>query len=368
MKTIDGRQPRILIADDTQKNVQVIGTVLRREGYQINVASNGKQAIELASKITPDLVLLDIMMPGGDGIETCKILKGMEGLKKVPILFISAKSELEDVLKGFRVGGSDYIAKPFNVQELVARVNTHLENKLYRELIEQQNFEHKELLHILCHDLTNPIVGIMGILELLEEVTTFEEAKNFFKYLNIGARNAYEIIELIRKMQVIEEKKMSLELERLNLFDLFEESMNIIHIRAKDKKISVKREIDKKHFVIVDKTSFINSVLNNLLTNSIKFSKPGSRIEVTSHLEDNNIVLKVKDYGIGMNEDHLETLFNVSKVISRRGTEGEKGTGYGMPLIQKFVHEYGGDISVSSSEDEQDHGTEVRIVLKLGQK
>lgn len=368
MKTIDGRQPRILIADDTQKNVQVIGTVLRREGYQINVASNGEQAIELASKITPDLVLLDIMMPGGDGIETCKKLKEIEALKTVPILFISAKSELEDVLKGFRVGGSDYIAKPFNVQELVARVNTHLENKLYRELIEQQNFQHQELIHILCHDLTNPIVGIMGILELLEEVESFEEAKNFFKYLNIGARNAYEIIELIRKMQVIEEKKISLELESLNLHDLVEESLNIIHIKAKDKKIKIEREIDKEHFVVVDKTSFINSILNNLLTNSIKFSYPGSRIEVSSFLENDKLILKVKDYGIGMNREHLETLFNVSKVISRRGTEGEIGTGYGMPLIQKFVHEYGGDISVLSSEDEQDHGTEVTIILKLGPK
>ena len=169
-------------------------------------------------------------------------------------------------------------------------------------------------------------------------------------------------------MQVIEETKISLELESLNLHDLVEESLNIIHIKAKDKKIKIEREIDKEHFVVVDKTSFINSILNNLLTNSIKFSYPGSRIEVSSFLENDKLILKVKDYGIGMNREHLETLFNVSKVISRRGTEGEIGTGYGMPLIQKFVHEYGGDISVLSSEDEQDHGTEVTIILKLGPK
>ncbi|MEE2745188.1 MAG: hybrid sensor histidine kinase/response regulator [Bdellovibrionota bacterium] len=357
------RPPRILIADDTQKNVQVIGTVLRREGYQINVASSGEQAIELANKITPDLVLLDIMMPGGDGIETCQKLKKMKELEKVPILFISAKSELEDVLRGFQVGGSDYIPKPFNSQELVARVKTHLENKLYGELIEKQNAERQELIHILCHDLSNPVVGIIGILELLDEVKTLEEAKKFFNYLKIGADNAFGIIEMIRKIQLLDERQNSLTLKRVNLLEVFRECLNIIYLRAKKKNIKINLDVDEGHYVIVEKTSFINSVLINLLTNSLKFSDSGSSIEVSSSIENDKVKIKITDFGIGMSEKLLENIFDMSEETSRRGTEGETGTGYGMPLVRKFINQYGGKLLIKSSEEQEDHGTVVTIEL-----
>jgi two-component system response regulator BaeR len=117
---------RILIVDDTLKNIQLLGTILKKEGYQLNVANNGIRALEMVDKLPPDLILLDIMMPELDGYETCKRLKASADTKHIPIIFLTAKSETEDVVKGFDIGAVDFITKPFSPKELIARVKNLL--------------------------------------------------------------------------------------------------------------------------------------------------------------------------------------------------------------------------------------------------
>ena len=127
---------RILIVDDTLQNIQVLGTVLREQNYQINVAQNGVQALEMVGKVAPDLILLDVMMPEMDGFEACKRLKADEKTKEIPIIFLTAKVETDDVVHGFEIGAIDYVTKPFNAIELLARVKTHLElRRLRQELL-----------------------------------------------------------------------------------------------------------------------------------------------------------------------------------------------------------------------------------------
>jgi adenylate cyclase len=125
--------PRILIVDDTPQNIQVLGTLLRKEAYQINVAQNGLQALGIIEQVKPDLILLDIMMPEMDGFETCKHLKANDETKDIPIIFLTAKVELEDVIHGLELGAVDYVTKPFNATELLRRVESHLELKFSRE-------------------------------------------------------------------------------------------------------------------------------------------------------------------------------------------------------------------------------------------
>jgi len=157
------KAPKILIVDDIPKNIQVLGTILREKGYEINVATNGKEAIETAQKVMPDIILLDIMMPIMDGKEACKILKANEQTKSIPIIFLTAKTESQDILEGFELGASDYVTKPFNSGELLARVNTHLEIALNRKKIAEQNIDRKILIQVIGHDLTNPLSGIQNI-------------------------------------------------------------------------------------------------------------------------------------------------------------------------------------------------------------
>lgn len=138
------RKPHVLIVDDTQKNIQVLGAILKKQEYQISVAMNGLQALKLLNKIKPDLILLDVMMPELDGFGTCKQLKADPELKDIPVIFLTAKVEIEDIVKGFELGAVDYVTKPFNHTELIERVKTHLELKMARERIASYADELKE--------------------------------------------------------------------------------------------------------------------------------------------------------------------------------------------------------------------------------
>jgi len=133
------KQPLVLIVDDTVENLQVLGSILKSENYKVAVATSGNQAIAIANEINPDLILLDVMMPGINGFETCKKLKSIPLTSETPVIFLTAKVENEDIIEGFKIGAVDYITKPFNSYELKARVKTHIELKTSRDLLKQQN-------------------------------------------------------------------------------------------------------------------------------------------------------------------------------------------------------------------------------------
>jgi len=131
-------KPMILIVDDVPKNIQLLGNILRNKNYQISFATNGEQALKMINDINPDLILLDIMMPDMDGYEVCKKLKENPKSAEIPVIFLTAKTETEDIVKGFQVGAVDFVSKPFNSPELLARVNTHVQLKNAKK--ELQNY------------------------------------------------------------------------------------------------------------------------------------------------------------------------------------------------------------------------------------
>ncbi|MFQ6044331.1 MAG: response regulator, partial [Candidatus Poribacteria bacterium] len=130
-------KPLVFIVDDVAKNLQVLGTVLKEQSYRIAFATNGRQALENLKNIQPDLILLDVMMPEMDGYQVCQRLKEDDRTKEIPVIFLTAKTETEDIVKGFDLGAVDYVTKPFNSVELLARVRTHLELKRTREKLKE---------------------------------------------------------------------------------------------------------------------------------------------------------------------------------------------------------------------------------------
>ncbi len=366
-------KPLILIVDDTPKNIQVVGTILREKEYNISVATNGLDAIKLTDKALPDIILLDIMMPEMDGYETCKILKGNEKTKDIPIIFLTAKNEIEDKIKGFDLGAVDYITKPFNIPELLARVKTHLELKFGREDIielnkknEKESNERKELLHVLCHDLSNPFHSLISVLDMVEH-TGMEFNKELQNDVKKIVENGVNTIDLVRKMQSIEDNKIDIELSPVNLLFAAHSSLGILENKIVKKNIDIKINIENDLHIIAEETSLINSVISNLLTNAIKFSFNDTIIEISAkEKEDGKVIFSIKDNGIGMPAELADSVFDVNKATTREGTNGEAGTGYGMPLVQKFAKAYGGDIQILSKEKDEttyDHGTEIIITL-----
>src|SRR5262245_26207872 len=132
---------RILVVDDTPANIQSLTAILKEKGYQISVATNGKQALDAVARVQPDLILLDVMMPEMDGFETCRCLKANEQWRHLPVIFLTARTETTDIVQGFELGAVDYVAKPFNAHELLARVNTHLTMDELRRSLAAKNAE-----------------------------------------------------------------------------------------------------------------------------------------------------------------------------------------------------------------------------------
>ena len=164
----------VLIVDDIPENLQVLGNILSAYGLDIGVATDGLQALENVKFQKPDLILLDIMMPGMDGFEVCEKLKSNPETSNIPVIFLTAKSQTEDIVKGFEVGAVDYVTKPFNSAELLVRVFNHLELKKAKDKIERQNDELKEMndaknkfFSIISHDLRGPFSGLLGLTSLI---------------------------------------------------------------------------------------------------------------------------------------------------------------------------------------------------------
>ncbi|MBF0286473.1 MAG: hybrid sensor histidine kinase/response regulator [SAR324 cluster bacterium] len=359
------KNPHILIVDDKPQNIQILGKTLREHQYEITVANSGKQALKVVEKLLPDLILLDIMMPEMDGFEVCAQLKASANTRDIPVIFLTAYADSDNLVKGFECGAIDYITKPFHIAEVIARVKTQLELKLSKEILQEKNIQQKELLHILCHDLANPISVIKTYLNFAEiEPELLREKKDT---MVLAVDNALEIIEFVRKMRTLEEKKIGFSLEAIPLKTTIQQSIAVLQEKFSEKNITLIINVDDHLSILGEKISFTNSVLNNVLTNAIKFSFPNGQIIIDAQKLDNFITITVKDFGIGMSEQLVHDVFDISKETNRKGTQGETGTGFGIPLITKFITAYGGKIDLVSkekSDDSDTHGTEVKLTLK----
>ncbi|OGG95136.1 MAG: hypothetical protein A2527_08165 [Candidatus Lambdaproteobacteria bacterium RIFOXYD2_FULL_50_16] len=180
MSSVTSEPARILIVDDTQKNIQLLGTLLKKENYLINVAYSGEQAIEVAQTVAPDLVLLDVMMPGIDGYQTCELLKQNPATTEIPVIFLTAKTEVKDIIQGFAVGAVDYVTKPFNAVVLLSRVRTHLNLRRALVTLEQKNQQLERMV------VTDGLTGLFNhkfVFEMLAREVS--EAKRYKSPLSI---------------------------------------------------------------------------------------------------------------------------------------------------------------------------------------
>jgi signal transduction histidine kinase len=358
-------EAKILIVDDLINNIKICASTLKENGYAIYIAQSGMNALNILEKVSPDLILLDVLMPEMDGYETCKQIKEKDQLKDIPVIFLTAKTEPEDILKGFESGGVDYITKPFNSMELLARVKTHISLKQSKDTIEKISQERKELIHILCHDLKNPL----GAIKTFSDLILYEDAPDsYLNDINAAAKIGLELIDLIRDIEKVEDKSISL--EPVSMKQSIMASIDSLKHKfdKKNIRLNIDDNIPEELYVWAEPISIIYSVLNNLLTNALKFSYPNNPIEIKCKVENESVVkLSIKDVGIGIPEKLKGIIFCVNQNTSRIGTDGEEGTGFGMPLVKKFMLAYGGDITLLSQDKKsfpQAHGTEFILTFK----
>ena len=355
--------PNLLIVDDLPDNLELLACMLEDRGFRVRPVASGERALQSAQSEPPDLVLLDINMPDMDGYEVCRRLKADATLKEVPVIFISAMDGVIDKVKAFSVGGVDYITKPFHLEEVESRVRTHLTLRAQQLEITRKNTELKEMLHIVCHDLVNHFSVLSLGLEGIEQLSPADFARDL-PLMQAALRNGIALTDRIRKMRSAEDKQITL--QAVSLAATLAESLLLMQARLVAKELRVTLEVPSVN-VLAEPCMLVNSVFNNLLTNAIKFSHPGSHITIRATVENGWVCVCFRDRGVGMPGDVLAHLFDLSQSRSRAGTAGETGTGFGMPLMRRWVTQLGGRVEVTSREETSspdDHGTEFKIWLR----
>ncbi len=204
MSESGNRMSHILAVDDTPENLHILAAVLPRliVPCDLSFARNGRQALDALGESLPDLILLDVMMPEMTGYEACSIIKSNPATAHIPVLFLTAKTETADIVNGYKAGGSDFITKPFNAEELAARVKTHLQLKQNAEEIGRKNEEIERLVRLVCHDLANPIGALKEMMATSETPEKWWEVK---ARLHCATDRAQSVIEVVREMQTMKD-------------------------------------------------------------------------------------------------------------------------------------------------------------------
>ncbi len=348
--------PIILIVDDYPINLNMLFKLLSQMNYSVRVATNGPRALELAKKETPDLILLDIMMPEMDGFEVCRQLKQDKNCQDIPIIFLTALNENESILKGFEVGGVDYIIKPFRHEEALARINTHVTLRRQQQLLVQQkeelltlNASKDRFYSIISHDLKGPMGGLMtlsaGLYHDWDQVTP-DDLRNTLATFAQTSENTYNLLTNLLEWISMQQGKIFCRPTIFKLKDAVAYSVSIYTEQARQKNIQLHDNMNDDLYVHAD-YEMVNTILRNLIQNSIKFTRPGGQIAIRAE-KTQFAQVTITDTGIGISPENLARLFLITEKVKTRGTNAEPGTGLGLILIKDLIERNGGNIWVES--------------------
>src|SRR5574344_75108 len=359
--TINRNDYKILIVDDVMSNVLLLRILLTKEQFQVCTASNGNQCIEQAHNEKPDLILLDVMMPDISGFETAKILKHDDETKDIPIIFLTALNSPADLVKGFQVGASDFLPKPFNKEELVIRVMHQISLVAAKRLIIKQNQEllrtiegRDKMYSVIAHDLRSPMGSVKMVLNMLTMMVTPEtlgpEITELISQANQQTEEVFSLLDNLLKWTKSQTGRLNVVSQDFNTDELIPGVIEIFNMVASMKQITLSYLDTSEKIKIHADQDMLKTVLRNFISNAIKFSNNGSSIEVFVTRQDKKEKISVQDHGMGISEENQSKLFKTETNYTTYGTANEEGSGLGLLLCKDFAVKNGGDISLESKE------------------
>ena len=371
---------RILAVDDTEANLDVLCKLLEAEGCRMSMAPSGEVALRIVGRVAPDLVLLDVMMPGMDGFEVCRRLKQEGATREIPVIFVTGQSETEAVVEGFRAGGVDYIVKPFKSEEVLARVRTHLRiERLHRELevanlglsektkeLSQANgqirgaADHRaRFLASMSHELRTPLTAIKGYADnLLDGICDDLNERQRDNLSSVG-QNANHMLDLIRDildLSRIDAGKLDVNPLQFDLHDLVAECCDTIAPMLWPD-VALSSDVPDDIGGLHTDGARLRQIVMNLLSNAAKFTTEGS-ITISAGMApagpdggEQIVSLSVSDTGTGIPDDELGVIFEEFRQVGAEDG-GRKGAGLGLAITKKLVGLLGGEIEVHSESGE----------------
>jgi len=362
---------KILIVDDVMSNVLLLKILLTNEKFQVCTANCGNMCIEQAKKEHPDLILLDVMMPDISGFDTAVIMKKDPELKDIPIIFLTALNSPADLVKGFQVGASDFLSKPFNKEELVIRVMHQITVVAAKRIIEQQNRElmatinnRDKMYSVIAHDLRSPMASIRMVLNLVVASTSPDlvgpELFELLDKANKESEEVHDLLDNLLKWTKSQTGRLNVVLQDLDLNDIIPGVVDIFEMIAQTKKINLSFQGTGEPLVVRADNDMLKTVVRNFMSNAVKFSPEGSTIEILMGTEGDFAKVSVRDHGVGIAADRIDSIFH--KGETTYGTGGEEGSGLGLQLCQDFARKNGGDVMVESVEGE---GSTFSVLIPL---
>ena len=391
----------VLIVDDTIYNIQLLSLMLNKQGYRVEKATSGTEALESANQLLPDIILLDIRMPDIDGYEVCKRLKANPVTKDIPVIFISSIEESTDKVEAFSVGGVDYISKPFQLIEVLARIETHLRLCLLQKKLQEQNEQlqssalvlsrsleqerklsqmKSDFISVVSHEFRTPLTTIQSASELLEYYEwTKEEQVEQLHQIQSEVKHMTDLMEDVLFLSRANANKSKLNITKFDLADFckrllvqmkktFAENYTLhsfLHILPNE--IAIQNFHIENELPIVSVNmdeKLLRQIITNLITNAIKYSHQNTTIEfkvtVDFSVSSPNVSFVISDRGIGIPEEDLEHLFSAFHRGKNVGIL--PGTGLGLSIVKNCIDIHNGTIAVNSK---LNVGTEFTVTLPI---
>jgi light-regulated signal transduction histidine kinase (bacteriophytochrome) len=350
----------ILIVDDQPNNLRLLSTLLSTQGYSVRKAINGQMALLSVLTAIPDLILLDIRMPDMDGYEVCLELKSNPNTQHIPIIFISALDEVLDKVKAFSIGAVDYITKPFQSAEVLARVENQLNiQRLQKELSQRNgeleslnqdllrsNRELEQFSYMVSHDLQQPLQSVTGFVRLINfkyQDSLPRDVQEYLKRIENAGNRMQKLIQALLDYARIDQEELSFKAVDCNqvLKQVQENLFQAINERGVELVYQNLPKIIGNEFLLIQ-------LFQNLLSNGIKFIAPETkpRLQILAHPSENYWIFEVKDNGIGIKQENLEQIFDAFRRL--HSNVEYSGNGIGLATCKKIVALHGGKIWVES--------------------
>jgi signal transduction histidine kinase len=363
ISTIDKRifpvtvKGKILIVDDSVDTVELLKKRLAFEGYSTLLAYNGTQGLEQATKHNPDLIILDIMMPGMDGYEVCEKLKASRSTRYIPILMLTAKSGLEHKIKGLGVGANDYLAKPFDYKELSARIKSLLSIKSAREeLVSEEKSEAlDQMMDELAHELRNPLTSIGGLARRVHENLPKKDRNR--EYLEMMIQEVARLEYMVNELVELKTTALSFK-EQAEINDIIMDALGDFEKNCEKNEIKVETELLEHATVISADKKQMKLAMESLIKNAIEAMDCSSEklLKIKSYVENGRVKIEMYDTGRGIPKEKIKNVFDPFF------TSKTSGPGLGLTLALRIIQEHRGNISIES---EPQKGTCVTISLPV---
>ena len=372
-------KPLVLVIDDSLVNLTLLYNVLQKHGFRVVLANNGERGLVTAKQSTPDIILLDVVMPGWDGYETCQRIKQEATLAKIPILFLSALDDPKNKVRALQAGGVDYVSKPFQKEELLARVQTHVElahlrKNLEREvtnqteriqlLFEALQFSYDkaqqasilktQFLHNISHEFLTPMNIVLGMTEMLMEDTDLtEEQQHYAEAVMKAGRQLMDILTNMLHFAQQFKGELKQVVTEFQIPELVDEVLKILSPLGQHKELQITTEIAPQlHAPQRGNLDGIHKVLNQLVENAIKFTEQGEiiiRVQALGQSDNKQwIRFEISDTGAGIAAEKQTHLFEIFSQVDGSPTRAFDGMGMGLAVAKMFTENMGGQIGVDS--------------------